>query len=72
MCELQKRGKATAVVCSEPFYRLAKTQAAAGGVPELPLIVIPHPLGGASLDVVKSRAEIAYRQLIQIITDIRR
>jgi len=71
MCELQKRGKATAVVCSEPFYRLAKTQAAAGGVPDLPLIVIPHPLGSASLDVVQSRADIAYGQLLQIIKDIR-
>jgi len=71
MCELQKRGTATAVVCSEPFFRLAKAQAAAGGVPDLPLIVIPHPLGGTSLEVVRSRAEIACRQLEQIIHDIR-
>ena len=72
MCELQKRGVATAVICSEPFFRLAKAQASAGGVPDLSLIVIPHPLGGTGLDVVKSRAGIAYEQLFQIIRDLQR
>jgi hypothetical protein len=72
MCELHKRGIATAVICSEPFLRLAKAQAAVGGVPDLSLILIPHPLGGTSLDVVKSRAQIAHQQLSQVIRELQR
>lgn len=70
MCELQKRGLATAVICSEPFFRLAKAQAAAGGVPDLALIVIPNPLGGAGLDVVRSRADVACGQLRRILEEL--
>lgn len=72
MCVLQKKGIASAVICSEPFFRLAKAQAAAGGVPDLPLIVIPHPLGGSSLDVVRSRSDIALVQLRNIIRDLQK
>ena len=72
MCELHKRGIATAVICSEPFLRLAKAQAAVCGFPDLPLILIPHPLGGTNLDVVKSRALIAHKQLSQIVLELQR
>jgi hypothetical protein len=48
MAELRKRGLVTAVIYSGPFRKLGETQARIFGVPELPLIEIPHPLGGAS------------------------
>jgi len=70
MCQLRHRGVAAAVICSEPFVQLAKTQAAVGGVADLPLIIIPHPLGGASLEVVKARAEVAYEQLSLLMRDL--
>jgi hypothetical protein len=66
MCELRKRGVAAAVIVSEPFIGLARTQARVFGVPDLPLVVIPHPLGGLDLDNVKLRADVAGPQAVKI------
>jgi hypothetical protein len=67
MAELRKRGLMTAVVCSNAFLKLGQTQAKIFGVPDLPLLVIPHPLGGLDLDSVKGRAELATPQLLELI-----
>jgi predicted dienelactone hydrolase len=70
MSQLRHKGVAAAVICSEPFVRLAKARAAIAGVPDLPLIVIPHPLGGATQDEVKARAEVAMSQLIILVREL--
>lgn len=70
MCELRKRGVAAAVICSEPFLGLAKTQARVFGFPDLQIILIPHPLGGLDLDGVKSRAEVAASQAVRLIKEL--
>jgi len=70
MCEIRKRGVAAAVICSEPFMKLAKAQAKVFGVPDLPLIVIAHPLGGLGLDGVKDRVDVAAPQLAALITEL--
>jgi hypothetical protein len=67
MVELRKRGVLTAVICSESFQSLALHQARVFGWPDMPLIVIPHPLGGLSREEVKARAEIAVAQLVGVI-----
>ena len=69
MAELRKRGLVTAVVCSTAFHKLGQTQARIFGVPDLPLLVIPHPLGGLDLDSVKGRADIASPQVVKLIED---
>ena len=70
MCEMRKRGVSAAVICSEPFVKLAKTQAKVFGVPDLALIVIPHPLGGLDMDGVKTRVDVANPQLLALIRQI--
>ncbi len=67
MTELRKRGVITAVVCSTVFETLGRTQARVLGVPDLPLIMIPHPLGGVSLDEVRARAQVAIPQIVELI-----
>lgn len=67
MTQLSKRGLITAVVCSDPFMRLGQTQAKTFGVPDLPLLRIPHPLGGISVEQVEGRAEVALESLISLI-----
>ncbi len=67
MAELRKRGLVTAVIYSGPFRKLGETQARIFGVPELPLIEIPHPLGGVSIDEVRARAEVAAPAFVQLI-----
>jgi len=42
------------------------------GVPDMPLIVIPHPLGGIAMAEVKSRAERALPQLLDLIRNFAR
>ena len=56
MAELTKRGLITAVICSDPFMKLGQAQAKVFGVPDLPLLKIPHPLGGLDLEQVEGRA----------------
>ena len=69
MAELRKRGLVTAVVCSNAFLKLGETQAKVFGVPDLPLLVIPHPLGGLDLESVRGRAEAATPQLVKVIQE---
>ena len=69
MAELRKRGLVTAVVCSTAFQKLGETQAKIFGVPDLPLLLIAHPLGGLDIDSVKGRAEVATPQLVKLIQE---
>ena len=69
MSELRKRGLVTAVICSGPFLKLGQTQARTFGVPDLPLIQIPHPLGGLDLNGVKGRADVAVKQMVELIKE---
>jgi hypothetical protein len=69
MCELRKRGLVTAVILSEPFLKLGKNQSRVFGVPDLPLLLIPHPLGGLDLEGVRGRAQHAVPQVVEIIKE---
>ncbi len=69
MSELRKRGLVTAVICSDPFIKLGATQAKVFGTPDLPLVKIPHPLGGLSLEQVEGRALIAVPQVVKLIQE---
>ena len=69
MIEIRRRGIPSAVICSEPFLRLGRTQSKVLGVPDLPLIVIKHPLGGLALDDVKARADSALAQLLKLLRE---
>jgi hypothetical protein len=69
MAEIRKRSVAAAVICSDAFLALAKTQARVLGVPDLPLVIIPHPLGGLSLAAVEGRAAAAILQVVNLIKE---
>ena len=69
MAELRKRGLSAALICSEPFVKLGQTQARVLGIPDLPLVLIPHPLGGLSLDKVQERANVAIPQVADLIRE---
>jgi hypothetical protein len=69
MAQLRKRGLVTAVVCSDPFLRLGQAQAKTFGVPDLPLLRIPHPLGGIGIEQVQGRVEAALPMLLQLVKE---
>ena len=69
MAELRKRGLVTAVICSDPFLKLGQAQAKTYGVPDLPLVRIPHPLGGISIEQVQGRAEVALTKILELVKE---
>ena len=69
MAELRKRGLVTAVICSDAFLKLGQAQSRVFGVPDLPLVVIPHPLGGISLEQVEGRALVAIPKIVELIKE---
>jgi hypothetical protein len=54
---------------SDPFRKLATTQARVLGVPDLPLVMIRHPLGGLSIEQVEGRVLVALPQVVKLIKD---
>jgi len=70
MVEVRRRGVATAVICSDPFQRLGRNQAKVFGLPELPLVMIPHPLGGITMDQVRARADHALPELVRLAREV--
>jgi hypothetical protein len=69
MAELRKRGLTTAVICSTPFEKLGRAQARVLGVPDLPLVMIQHPLGGLEMDDVRSRAGQATSAVVDLLRE---
>lgn len=69
MAELWKRGVFAVVICSTPFMKLGTAQARTFGAPDLPLIEIPHPLGGLTLDRVQERAAVTVPKLVQLLRE---
>ena len=51
------------------LMRLAQTQAKTFGVPDLPMLRIPHPLGGIDVEQVKNRAAVALPKLIELVKE---
>jgi len=70
MAQLALRGVSAAVICSTPFQRLGKAQARVFGVTDLPLVMIPHPLGGIGLEDVKQRANHALPHILKLLEEL--
>ena len=54
--DLEARGVPTATVISSAFSRAARVQASGRGLPDLPIVEIPHPMHTATADQVAERA----------------
>ena len=65
--EVEVRGKAAAVVCTEPFIVTGKAMARARGRGDYPFAVIPHPIASASDAELRARAEAALPQVVQLL-----
>lgn len=69
MAELRRRGLTTAVICSTPFEKLGRAQARVFGVPDLPLVMIQHPLGGIGMEDVRARAQQASTSVVDLLRE---
>jgi hypothetical protein len=65
---LEQRGIPTVVMGTHEFEQLAKLEARNRGLADLPLALIPHPLGGIREDEVRKKAELAVETVRKAVT----
>ncbi len=62
-----RAGVPAALITTTVFRGLAESERQAKGTPDLPLLVIDHPLGGERAEAVRLRAEQARRALLEAV-----
>ena len=66
--ELERRGIPTVTVCSHLFQRLGDVERRSLGLPDLPLAVTPHPIGGLHGPAVLEKADALLESVLQGLT----
>ncbi len=66
--QLEERGLPTAIICTDEFGQLGRSEAASLGMPALPMVQVPHPLGGQKHEAIMEKAEKALAQVVQMLT----
>lgn len=65
---LEQEGVPTATINSDEFARLGQSEARSLGFPGLPIVLVDHPMGTVSPDVVRTRASDAVPELVAATT----
>ena len=65
---IEQRGKAAAVVCTEQFASSARMTAQTFGMAGFPYAEILHPLGRVSDQELSERAQVAFPQVVTILS----
>ncbi len=65
---LEQRGIPTVVMGTYEFEQLAKLESKNRGLADLPLALIPHPLGGIREDEVMKKAELVVEVVRKAVT----
>ena len=54
-------------VITHAFDALAKSEKEAFGAPDLPVLVVQHPIGTVKIDEVNKKADAAFSKLVDIL-----
>ena len=65
---LEQHGIPTVVMGTFEFEQLAKLEARNRGLADLPLALIPHPLGGIREEEVVKKADLAVEVVVRAVT----
>jgi len=65
---LEQRGVPTAVMGTFEFEQLARLEARNRGMADLPLALIPHPLGGIREDEVLKKVDLVMDVVVKALT----
>jgi hypothetical protein len=65
---LEQRGVPTVVMGTFEFEALARLEARNRGLADLPLALVPHPLGGLREDEVVGKADLAIEAVLKAVT----
>ncbi len=58
----------TVLLISTPFAPLAKSQSRILGMPSLPVVVLPHPIGGTQIETVTAKLDKAFDEIVARLT----
>ena len=61
-------GKPAVVLCTYPFEVTAKNIARVLGLPDYRFVMVEHPIGSRTLAEIQARAQDAYQQAVDILT----
>ena len=67
---LEQRGVPTAVMGTFEFEQLARLEAKNRGIADLPLALVPHPLGGIKEDEVLRKADLVIGAVLKAVTRV--
>jgi len=65
---LEKLGIPAVLIATEPFVPACKGMAKLGGIPDQKFVVVQHPLGSLTEDLLRERARSVAEQFIAIVT----
>jgi len=66
--ELQKRGVPTVTVVTEKFVSLARASAKSYGMPDLPLLIVPHPFETLSREQLEQIADDRLAECVALVS----
>ena len=66
--ELERRGIPTVTVCSHLFQRLGNVERRSLGMPDLPMAIAPHPIGGLPAETALAKADALFSAIEAALT----
>lgn len=66
--DLEKKGTPVATINSDEFVKLGQSEAQSLGMPGLPLVTVPHPMGDLEEPAVLTRAANAIAEIVAVLT----
>jgi hypothetical protein len=66
--DLERRGVPVATVNSDEFVKLGQSESRSLGMPGLPLVTVPHPMGDIEEAKVRERARAIIEELVAVLT----
>ena len=66
--ELERRGVPTVTVCSHLFQRLGNVERRSLGMPNLPMAIAPHPIGGVPPETAADKANALFEVVVAGLT----
>lgn len=66
--DLERKGTPTATINSDEFVTLGQAEARSLGLPGLPLVTVPHPMGGIPATEVRDRAAAIVPEVVAALT----
>ncbi len=66
---MEKAGVPTATFCSSEFSALGANERVALGMPGLPIVVVPHPVGGIPPERARALGDAALDEVRRVLTE---